>query len=73
MNQIKIKNLHDRVDNHREEITKISEEQGAKNIRVFGSVICHEADVDSDIVFIVYMEEDRRFFDLDWMLMGLQE
>lgn len=42
----------------REEILKIAAEHGAYNVRVFGSVARGEADLDSDIDFLVDLGEN---------------
>ncbi len=48
----------------REEILKIAAKHGARNVRVFGSVVRGEADEKSDIDFLVEMEPGRSLFDL---------
>ena len=47
----------------REEILRIAERHGAKNVRVFGSVARGEAGPDSDIDFLVDMETGRSLLD----------
>ncbi len=48
----------------REEILRIAEKYGAKNVRVFGSVARGESDEHSDIDFLVEMERGRSLLDL---------
>jgi hypothetical protein len=48
----------------RQEIYRIANEHGAKNIRVFGSVVRNESDAESDIDFLVEFDDDRSLFDL---------
>ncbi|BAY14398.1 hypothetical protein NIES21_01550 [Anabaenopsis circularis NIES-21] len=57
----------------REEILQIAAKYGAYNIRIFGSVARLEADVNSDVDFLVEMEPGRSLFDLGGLLMELQE
>lgn len=48
----------------REEILAICARYGARNVRIFGSVARGDADEQSDIDFIVDLEEGRTLFDL---------
>lgn len=48
----------------REEILRLCETYGARNLRVFGSVARGEADAQSDVDFLVEMEPGRSLFDL---------
>ena len=57
----------------REEILRIAASHGATSVRVFGSVARGEADAESDIDFLVELEEGRSLFDLGGLLMDLQE
>ena len=57
----------------RDEIVMLATKHGAFNVRVFGSVARGEADADSDIDFLVELEEGRSLFDLGGLLMDLQE
>ena len=61
------------VRSNREEILRIAAEHGARNVRVFGSVARGEADRDSDVDFLVEMEQGRSLFDLGGFLMDLQD
>ncbi|MEK7408070.1 MAG: nucleotidyltransferase family protein [Acidobacteriota bacterium] len=55
------------------EILNLAERHGARNIRVFGSVARGENREDSDIDFLVDLEEGRNLFDLGGFLMDLRD
>ena len=57
----------------REEILRIAAKHGARNVRVFGSVVRGEADEKSDVDFLVEMEPGRSLLDMGGLLMDLQE
>ena len=65
--------LNDLLREKREDILRLAKEYGAYNVRVFGSVARGEADENSDIDFLVDMEQGRTLFDLGGLLMDLQE
>lgn len=48
----------------REAILGVAAQHGARNVRVFGSAARGEAQPDSDIDFLVEMEESRSLLDL---------
>jgi len=56
----------------RQEILKIASRYGARKVRVFGSVIRGEDRPDSDVDFLVELEEGRSLMDLGGLLMDLQ-
>jgi hypothetical protein len=56
----------------RQEILDVAARHGARNIRVFGSVARGEADEQSDIDFLVDLEQGRTLLDLGGLLMDLQ-
>jgi predicted nucleotidyltransferase len=60
------------IKQKREEILRIAALYGGRNVRVFGSVSRGEADILSDIDFIVDMEPGRSLLDLGGLLMDLQ-
>lgn len=66
-------NVYEILAAKREEILQIAAKYGAYNIRIFGSVARREADVNSDVDFLVEMEPGRSLFDLGGLLMELQE
>ena len=56
----------------RDEILALASKRGARNIRVFGSVARGQARADSDIDFLVDMDEGRSLLDLSGLLMDLE-
>ncbi|BDI16464.1 nucleotidyltransferase [Nostoc cf. commune SO-36] len=66
-------NIYEILGGKREEILQIAAKYGAYNIRIFGSVARREADINSDVDFLVEMEPGRSLFDLGGLLMELQE
>ncbi|MEA5571810.1 nucleotidyltransferase family protein [Calothrix sp. UHCC 0171] len=66
-------NIYEILRTKREDILQIAAKYGAYNIRIFGSVARREADVHSDIDFLVEMESGRSLFDLGGLLMELQD
>ncbi|MCX6066755.1 MAG: nucleotidyltransferase family protein [Chloroflexi bacterium] len=56
----------------RNEILRIAARHGAYNVRIFGSVARGEARSDSDIDFLVNLEENRSLLDLARLLRELQ-
>lgn len=57
----------------REQIMRLAAKYGARNVRVFGSVVRGENDEVSDVDFLVDLEPGRSLFDLGGLLMDLQE
>ena len=57
----------------REEILRTAARYGARNVRVFGSVVRREARPDSDVDFLVALEDGRSLFDLGGLLMALRD
>lgn len=57
----------------REEVLRLAAQRGAYNVRVFGSAVRGEAGPDSDVDFLVEMEDDRSLFDIGGLLMDLQD
>jgi predicted nucleotidyltransferase len=57
----------------RDEILRIANKRGARNVRVFGSAARGEADEESDIDFLVNMEPGRNLFDMGGLVMDLKE
>lgn len=56
----------------RNDILRIAAQNGAYNVRIFGSVARGEARPDSDIDFLVNLEENRSLLDLARLLRELQ-
>ena len=57
----------------REEILRTASRYGARNVRVFGSTARKETRPDSDVDFLVELEQGRSLFDLGGLLMELRE
>ena len=47
----------------REEILRIAAEHGARNVRLFGSLVRGEEKAESDVDFLVHLDEDRSLLD----------
>jgi uncharacterized protein len=56
--------IKDLLREKREEMLRIAARYGARNVRIFGSVVRGEADDKSDIDILVDMEPGRSLFDL---------
>jgi len=65
-------NLLDLVRGRREEILVLAARRGALNVRLFGSVARGEASPESDVDFLVDLEQGRSLLDLGGLLMDLQ-
>lgn len=57
-------NLKDELEQKRKQIWKTAEQNGIIKISVFGSVSRGEEGPDSDIDFLIELEEDRSLFDI---------
>ena len=57
----------------REEILRIAADHGARNVRVFGSVVRGETDAQSDIDLLVEFEPDRSLLDHAALWLDLQD
>lgn len=57
----------------RDDILKIASRYGARKVRVFDSVVRGEAGPDSDVDFLIDLEEGRSLMDLGGLLMDLQK
>jgi hypothetical protein len=57
----------------REDILRIAAKHGARNVRVFGSVVRGESRPDSDVDFLVDMEPGRTLLDMGGLLMDLRD
>jgi predicted nucleotidyltransferase len=60
------------LQSHRNDILSLAERHGARNVRVFGSVVRGDARPDSDVDILVDMEPGRSLFDLGGLLYDLQ-
>jgi len=61
------------VESKKDEIQAIAERHGARRLRVFGSVARGEARPDSDVDFLVELEEGRSLLDQAALLVDLQD
>jgi predicted nucleotidyltransferase len=57
----------------REEILRLAQQRGARNLRVFGSVARGEANETSDLDLLVEWEPDRSLLDHAGLVQDLQE
>jgi predicted nucleotidyltransferase len=57
----------------RQAVLQIARRHGAYNVRIFGSFARGHARPDSDLDFLVDLEQGRSLFDLGGLLMELQE
>ena len=57
----------------REDILRVAEKHGARNVRIFGSVVRGQADVQSDIDLLVTMEPGRSLLDHATLWLEIQE
>lgn len=60
------------VSEKRGEILRVASRYGARDVRVFGSVSCGEADRESDVDFLVELEAGRSLLDLGGLRMELE-
>lgn len=51
------------IRGRRKEILRIATRHGAHNVRLFGSVVRGEAAADSDVDFLVRLDDDRSLMD----------
>jgi predicted nucleotidyltransferase len=58
---------------HRDQIVKLGERFGIRNIRVFGSVARDQATADSDLDLLVDVDEGHRYFDLAGFALGVED
>jgi uncharacterized protein len=57
----------------REEILLIAARRGAHNVRVFGSVARGNANLNSDVDFLIDLDKDRTLLDVGGLLMDLRK
>ena len=66
-------NVEELLKAKRDDILRIAAKYGARNVRVFGSVVRGEARPDSDVDFLVDMEPGRSLLDMGGLLMDLRD
>jgi len=64
---------YDQLVEKRAEILRIASRYGARDVRVFGSVVRGEDDRESDVDFLVELEDGRSLLDLGGLQMELEE
>jgi predicted nucleotidyltransferase len=57
----------------RDEILRIAARHGAHDVRVFGSVVRGEAAADSDVDFLVRLDDDRSLIDHVALMQDLED
>lgn len=57
----------------RDRILSIAARHGARNVRLFGSVVRGQAGPDSDVDFLVEMDEDRSLMDHVGLIQDLED
>lgn len=62
-----------RLRDRREEILRYAAEHGARNVRVFGSMVRGNADAESDVDLLVEMEPGRNLLDLVGLWQDLED
>lgn len=65
--------VKDEIELKRDEIEQVAKENGITKVSVFGSVVREEAHEDSDIDFLVEIEEDRSLFDIIRFKQAMEE
>jgi predicted nucleotidyltransferase len=68
-----VSTLEDLRREKREEILRLAELHGCRNVRVFGSFATGENRAASDIDFLVDLDEGRNLFDLGGLLADLKD
>ena len=61
------------LNEKRQAIIALAGRHGARNVRIFGSVVRGESGPDSDIDILVKMDDDRSLLDLSALVMDLRE
>ncbi|MCC6615275.1 MAG: nucleotidyltransferase family protein [Anaerolineae bacterium] len=65
--------LPDHILARREEILRLAEQYGARNVRVFGSLARGEGGNDSDLDLLVEFEPGRSLLDQSGLILDLQD
>ncbi|MCZ7586583.1 MAG: nucleotidyltransferase family protein [Deltaproteobacteria bacterium] len=61
------------LKNRRKEILAVAHRYGASNVRVFGSVAHGDAGDDSDIDFLMDIDDDRSLLDIAGLITDLED
>lgn len=65
--------MHNLIESNRQNILALGQKNGVRNIRVFGSMARDDARADSDVDFLVELEEGRSGFALGGFLMDVKD
>lgn len=65
--------MNNLILSNRAAILKLAQQHGIKNLRLFGSMARGEDTENSDVDFLVELDEDRDLFNLGELLMDLQD
>jgi predicted nucleotidyltransferase len=60
------------ISNHKNSILNLAKQHGVKSICLFGSMVRDDINVNSDVDFLVELEQGRDLFDLGELLIDLQ-
>ncbi len=65
--------LRERVMHKKKDILTIARKYGARNVRIFGSVVSGKARADSDLDLLIELEPGRTLFDIIAIKQDLEE
>ncbi len=65
--------IREKLKEKREDILRIATQNGASNVRLYGSVARGEEGPESDVDFLVDMEEGRSILDLSVLWQDMEE
>jgi len=65
--------MNNLITSNKATILKLAQQHGIRNVRLFGSMARDDATNESDVDFLVDLEEGRDLFDLGELLMDLQD
>ena len=66
-------NLYQQIENRREEILRVAEDHGARNIRMIGSMARGEAHEGSDLDLLVKFDRGRTLLDHAALMLALED
>jgi predicted nucleotidyltransferase len=61
------------LQSRRDEILRVAERHGARNVRIFGSVARGQASLESDVDLLIDLDQDRSVLDLSELILDLQD
>jgi len=65
--------MNNLITSNKVSILKLAQQHGIRNVRLFGSMVRDDATSESDVDFLVDLEEGRDLFDLGELSMDLQD